>query len=277
MVKKQTADVNCDARVSSLTKYAPMLCNLPNVVRVVAINFSGNTGKTTLCRHLLLPALPGAELIRVESINNSGASTADLEVGGKDFEEVARALFAADRHTIVDIGASNVELARSVLHRLGDAHEEVELWVVPCVPAPAAQAKIYRDSIATLKELVLLGVNPACIAVIKNKVLDVDSMDADFAEFVGAARAMNCIVIDRPVLEFDVYSDLDQRPGSLDEIAADSTNYRAVMKAARAAGKGEEAAYAMDAEFRRKNARTALSNLEQVRNDLFRVLTTVAA
>lgn len=242
---------------------------LPEVFRVVAINFSGNTGKTTLCRHLLKPAMPTGKLIRIESINDSGSSSADVELAGKQFEDVAKALFAAEGHVIVDIGASNVEQARNVLKRLGDAHEEVDLWVVPCMQEPGRDAKMYKDTIATLLELIGLGVDSNNIAVVKNKVSEVSTMDADFESLVDVAQELNCRVIDRPVLAFDVYSDLDQRPGSLDEIAADTTDYKTIMREHKRAGDLAKAEDALNAEFRKKNARTALLNLEKVREDLF--------
>lgn len=242
---------------------------LPDLFRVVAINFSGNTGKTTLCRHLIKPAMPAAELIRVESINDSGSSSADAEYSGKQFEAVAKALFSAEGHVIVDIGASNVEQARNVLKRLGDAHEEVDMWVVPCMQEPGKDAKMYKDTISTIRELVALGVTPSNIAVIKNKVSEVNTMDSDFEAVVNVANLIGCRVIDRPVLAFDVYSDMDQRPGALDEIASDTTDYKAQMREHKRAGDIAKAEDALNAEFRKKNARTALMNLEKVREDLF--------
>jgi hypothetical protein len=38
-------------------------------MKIAVINFSGNVGKTTVARHLLLPRMAGAEIIAVESIN----------------------------------------------------------------------------------------------------------------------------------------------------------------------------------------------------------------
>lgn len=38
-------------------------------MKIAVINFSGNVGKTTVARHLLLPRIQGAELISVESVN----------------------------------------------------------------------------------------------------------------------------------------------------------------------------------------------------------------
>jgi len=38
-------------------------------MKLAVINFSGNVGKTTVARHLLMPRIEGAELIAVESLN----------------------------------------------------------------------------------------------------------------------------------------------------------------------------------------------------------------
>ena len=38
-------------------------------MKIAVINFSGNVGKTTIARHLLLPRIDGAELFSVESLN----------------------------------------------------------------------------------------------------------------------------------------------------------------------------------------------------------------
>ena len=38
-------------------------------MKIAVINFSGNVGKFTIARHLLLPRIPGAEVITIESLN----------------------------------------------------------------------------------------------------------------------------------------------------------------------------------------------------------------
>ena len=38
-------------------------------MKIAVVNFSGNVGKTTISRHLLMPRIPGAELIAIENIN----------------------------------------------------------------------------------------------------------------------------------------------------------------------------------------------------------------
>ena len=38
-------------------------------MKLAVINFSGNVGKSTIARHLLLPRIAGATLLAVESVN----------------------------------------------------------------------------------------------------------------------------------------------------------------------------------------------------------------
>ncbi len=38
-------------------------------MKIAVINFSGNVGKSTVARHLLMPRVEGADLISVESLN----------------------------------------------------------------------------------------------------------------------------------------------------------------------------------------------------------------
>ena len=239
--------------------------NIPDVFRAVMVNFSGNTGKTTIARHLFLPVLPGAELVRVETINSSGSSEADVEVAGKQFEAVAKMLYATDHHMLVDIGASNIEAVKQVLYRVAGSHRLVDMWVVPCMP----NKKMTTDTINTLKELLKIGVRPSSIVVIKNKVMDVDAMDDEFAELMAVCKVLNVRLVDRPMLEYDLYSDMDHRPGSLDDVFNDTTDFKAAMLAARRAGDLKAAEEAMDADFRRMNSESAVENLRSMRCDIF--------
>ena len=54
-------------------------------MKIAVINFSGNVGKTTIARHLLMPRIEGAELIAVESLNadeGQGQSLRGRQFGG---------------------------------------------------------------------------------------------------------------------------------------------------------------------------------------------------
>ena len=75
-------------------------------MKIAVINFSGNVGKTTVARHLLLPRIDGAELIAVESLNADEGQGQALR--GRQFGELQEYLQTVDS-VVVDIGASNVE------------------------------------------------------------------------------------------------------------------------------------------------------------------------
>jgi hypothetical protein len=76
-------------------------------MKIAVINFSGNVGKTTIARHLLVPRILGAELIAIERINaDEGHEGRSLR--GRQFGELQEYMQTVDS-LVVDIGASNVE------------------------------------------------------------------------------------------------------------------------------------------------------------------------
>lgn len=75
-------------------------------MKIAVINFSGNLGRTTIARHLLLPRIVGAELFSVESLNSADGECHAMR--GRQFGELQELLQTID-HAVVDIGACNVE------------------------------------------------------------------------------------------------------------------------------------------------------------------------
>lgn len=251
------------------TPVLPLEAALPGLLRIVVANFAGGVGKTTLDRHLLAPAFPGAKLIRAESINSSGASKADVTVKGSEFVLVAQELMRATKNVRVDIGASNIEAVREILTRLRDVHLDVDAWLVPCTP----EAKTIEDTVSTIGALLKLGVEPRRIIVIKNKVVHVETMDVDFVAVEEVVKAFPGVqLLDRPVLEFDIYAQLHTVPGTVDEIALDPRDYRNEARAAARAGESKKCDELIKLEFRRKDAAGAYENLVAVRQDLLKLL-----
>lgn len=67
-------------------------------MKIAVINISGNVGKTTVARHLLMPRLPGAEFIAVETLNaNEGEARA---MRGRQFGALLDYLHALDKAVI---------------------------------------------------------------------------------------------------------------------------------------------------------------------------------
>lgn len=204
-------------------------------MKVAIINFSGNVGKSTISRHLLLPRIPGAELLSVESLN--AGEEAGRTVRGRAFGELQEYLQTIE-HAVVDIGASNVEDLLALMHRYRGSHEDFDAFVIPTVAAVKQQ----RDTIATLAELSRLGVPPERLKLVFNMVEDDESLQVSFylllaflAEHPIAQANLDCR------LSFnEVYLRTKAGGRDLREWATDATNYKAlIQKAPRSLEKSE--------------------------------------
>ena len=135
-------------------------------MKIAVINFSGNVGKTTIARHLLVPRIPGAELIAIESINaDEGFQGQALR--GRQFAELQEYMHTVDS-VVVDIGASNVEDLMALMRRYQGSHDDFDFFVIPTVAAIKQQ----QDTMATLIELARLGIAPARLKLVFNMVDD---------------------------------------------------------------------------------------------------------
>ena len=99
-------------------------------MKVAVINFSGNVGKTTIARHLLVPRIKGARYVPVESINADEDQREALR--GKQFAQLQEFLLVSE-HAVVDVGASNVEDLLALMRKYKDSHEDFDYYIVPTV------------------------------------------------------------------------------------------------------------------------------------------------
>ena len=132
-------------------------------MKIAVINFSGNVGKSTIARHLLLPRIEGAELVAIESVNADDGKGPSMR--GRQFGELQEYLQTVDS-AVVDIGASNVEELLGLMQRYRGSHEDFDGFVVPTVPPLKQQ----QDTIATLVELARLGMRPSRVKLVFNMV-----------------------------------------------------------------------------------------------------------
>ncbi|KQY88270.1 StbB family protein [Pelomonas sp. Root1444] len=193
-------------------------------MKIAVINFSGNVGKTTVARHVLLPRIPGAEVVAIESINADDGQGQALR--GRQFGELQEYLQIAD-DVIVDIGASNVEELLALMRRYRGSHEDFDYFVVPTVPALKQQI----DTIATLVELSQLGVPAGKVRLLFNMLDE----GVDLAQQFDAVLAF---VAAHPVAQADpacrlganeVYARVRNSGGQLDALVADQTDYKALI------------------------------------------------
>lgn len=129
--------------------------------KVAVINFSGNVGKSSIAHYLLAPRL-GCSVLSIESINDSASS--DNSLRGKESEALQAELVTNDS-LVVDVGASNVEAFVDSISQFEAGIDELDLFIVPTVPANKQQT----DTLATIDQLNIMGVNKKDIRVVLNQ------------------------------------------------------------------------------------------------------------
>lgn len=213
-------------------------------MKIAVINFSGNVGKSTVARHLLLPRIPGAELIAIESLNADEAQGQALR--GRQYGELQEYLQTVSS-VVVDIGASNVEELLGQMQRYRGSHEDFDGFVVPTVSALKQQ----QDTIATLIELGRIGVPASRLKLVFNMVEDGVSVAQAFAPLLA-------FVQQRPVARAnlgcrlgvnEIYGRIKGSKADLQTLANDATDYKALI--AQAKGTTEKVAWAQKLATRR--------------------------
>lgn len=209
-------------------------------MKIAIINTSGNVGKTTLGTNWIKPARPQAKYLSVELHNASVASTVESteaqEFSSSEFRDIFRELMMHD-DVIIDVGASNVVGFMGELTRYKSAVGELDLIIVPTVPAEKQQ----KDTIATIEWLAKLGIKADKIRVVFNMY---DGGEANlpiehvYAQIMGYAMTEGKnkatyephIVIKKSEV-FDLV-----RKKNIRELAEDTTDWRAKRNEAKAAG-----------------------------------------
>jgi len=150
-------------------------------MKIAVMNFSGNVGKSLVSKHLLLPRVPGACLIAIETINADEGSDANMR--GNQFGELSESLSVLD-NVVVDVGASNVEAFIAKMEKFKHSHEDFDYFVIPTVSVP----KQIRDTIATIVALSQIGVPKERIKVVFNRVEDGADIKEAFPSIVEFAN-----------------------------------------------------------------------------------------
>jgi hypothetical protein len=193
-------------------------------MKIAVINFSGNVGKSTVARHLLLPRIDGAELVAVESLNADEGQGQSMR--GRQFGELQEYLQTVDS-VVVDIGASNVEELLGLMHRYRGSHEDFDCFVVPTVAAFKQQ----QDTIATLVELARLGVTPSRVRLVFNMVEDGAQVAEAFEILLGFV-AEHPIAQANPACRLglnEIYGRVKGNGADLAALARDDSDYKALI------------------------------------------------
>lgn len=198
-------------------------------MKLAVINFSGNVGKTTVARHLLLPRLPGCTLISVESLN-ADERDGGPAMRGRQFGELQEFLQTVDS-AVVDIGASNVEELLEFMRLYRGSQQDFDAFIVPTVSAPKQQ----RDTVATLVELARLGVDPFRLKVVFNMVEHGASLSQSFFALWSFLQQQPLAVVN-PACRIgmnELYRRVQPSDPDLAALARDATDYKALITQAR--------------------------------------------
>lgn len=197
-------------------------------MKVAIINFSGNVGKTTVARHLLLPRIKNAELVSIESANADEGEADALR--GKDFAQLQQYMQTVD-NLIVDIGASNVEDLLTLMRKFKGSHEDFDYYLVPTI----SDVKQQKDTGNTLEKLVEMGVPADKLRIILNRTEDGSKPMEKFGA-LAAYLAYNPVAAINPacsISENEIYQRLKHDGRSITELANDKTDYKAQIAKAK--------------------------------------------
>jgi MinD-like ATPase involved in chromosome partitioning or flagellar assembly len=196
-------------------------------MNVVILNYCGTVGKTTLAANLLMPKMPGATLIAVESINNS---TQDLgmdtqTIRGERFIDLYKKLPLMD-NAVIDVGASNVEDFIHGLVNYHDAHEDIDYFIVPSTNGTKEMAETVR----TIEVLAELGIPAEKIHLVFNRVKS--DVEEEFKPlFNYAKQKKKCSANpEAAVIETEIFDLLGKRRTTLQAVKDDPTDFRAKIK-----------------------------------------------
>ena len=199
-------------------------------IKIAVLNHSGNVGKSTICNTLLMPRIEGAELIRVETINEDGSTGEKL--AAKDMTNVIEKIDMLDK-AVIDIGSSNIEnFIKGIKENVG-SHEDIDAYLLPVTP----DIKQQKDTVNSIYELNDLGINPECIGVLLNRVdssLPIESQfnvlcDSGVLEQTATSEIRKCVIIP----ESEVFTLIDLINTSYHEAVNDDTDYRKAIREAK--------------------------------------------
>lgn len=197
------------------------------MAKVVAINYTGTVGKTTIVANVLSPRMIGAPIYAIESINET-AETLGLDVEklrGNKFRELFKKLILED-DAIVDVGASNVEDFMKNLEVFSEAHEEIDFYVVPVTSGTKEQ----KETLAMISSLAAIGVPAEKIRIVFNRVER--EVEAEFPIIIGYYLQNRSFWLntDCAIFETELFDALAIKRLPMQSLLEDQTDYKALLK-----------------------------------------------
>lgn len=193
------------------------------MLKIAVMNNSGNVGKTTVCEMLLHPRIPDSEIISIETINSDSAGN----YSAHDFMEITKKINLMNS-VIIDVGASNIEIFSKQMEDYPDTQEYIDYFIIPVTPTNKQQ----HDSLKTIRNLILLGVENERIKIVFNRCGHNKNVKSEFSYVVSNEDFKKLNINNYPVIpESEVFYHLANTDKKFFSVLADQRDFRSLILA----------------------------------------------
>jgi hypothetical protein len=242
--------------------------------RVAVLGYTGSAGKTTIACNLLAPRL-GGKFYSVETINES-AKSLGVEAESWRGNQVGQVLqkLIMDDIAIIDIGTSNIEAFLQEIVKYEDGVNEFGYYVIPVTPNLKAQI----EAVKTIMALRAIGVSANKIRVLFNQATNFANLELEYMTFLTHVMRQeqevgvgNFAVINiNAVVEInELFDDMATYRTTIDQLLADSTDYRKESREKQKSGDAERAEFCSKMHIMQSMARRLWRNLDKSFVELF--------
>lgn len=200
-------------------------------LKIVCLSLTGKVGKSTVVNNILSPRMPTAIIYRLETINESGLTDAEVvKMKGRDFVQLQNKL-AKVTSAIVDVGVTNIESFLIALGQQHDAQMDFDYFVIP-VEATDTKHLEMDEFINLVTLLHDFGVEPARIKVIFNKLVVDDDLEYQMRKAINFHRIKGYFDLNMRayVHVSPAFAALGEINKSFSSMLDDKTNYRGEFK-----------------------------------------------
>ena len=230
-------------------------------MKILVANLSGNMGKTTLVKHLLVPRMQDARVVCFESVNaGSDEIKSAIHLNADDGFSSLVDILAIEDELIVDLGSSESKDMIRKLKEYESAIHDFDYVLVPVVPDPKAQ----EDSISTVLTLNALGLQKEKILILFNRVPvhQAGKTAVLFSQLIDAVGEIAVIDLNLTIYQFDLYNSLKGSAATVSDVSVDNTDWKTIARDVRLPE--QERIEALQSNRNQKAAPTALRNLDAV-------------
>lgn len=202
-------------------------------MKIAVLSYAGNVGKTTLVSHFLKRRFPEAEILAIDTINES-AEGLGLEVSkipGGRFQEIFSRILRLE-HAILDVGASNIENFMLGMADFEGAHQDIDLFLIPTTP----DNRIQGEAVKMVAALRNQGVTDDRIRILLNRAVQDPEVEFEFLRRWQEKDENFPFDTRLVVLQNQLFDILARRKRTLDTLLTDESVVRTALNAAIKAG-----------------------------------------